>query len=126
MTRYRPATADDSEACFRLFEATIDDLGRRTGRIANDTSGDPEAWALRGPLFDHLAATAHSWWVAEDEAGVLEGYARSIERADAQELTEFFVRPDVQAGGMDASCSHGCSPTRAGIARSSRRPMSAR
>ena len=100
MTRYRPATADDSEACFRLFEAAIDDLGRRTGTVANDTSGDPEAWSIRRPLFDHLAASAHSWWVAEDETGVLEGYARSIERADARELTEFFVRPDVQAGGI--------------------------
>lgn len=100
MTRFRPATPSDSEACFRLFEAAIDDLGRRTGTVANATSGDPEAWAIRRPLFDHLAETSESWWVAEDEAGGLEGYARSIERGGARELTEFFVRPDAQAGGI--------------------------
>ncbi|HEX6868883.1 MAG TPA: hypothetical protein VF119_08750, partial [Candidatus Limnocylindrales bacterium] len=96
MTTYRPATSSDSEACFRLFEAAIDDLGRRTGTVANDTSGDPDAWLTRRPLFEHLASTAHAWWIAEDEAGVIEGYARSIERGGTRELTEFFVRPDAQ------------------------------
>ena len=33
MTRNGPATPADSEACFRLIEAAIDDFGQRTGVI---------------------------------------------------------------------------------------------
>jgi GNAT superfamily N-acetyltransferase len=100
MTRYRRGTALDSEACFRLFEAAIDDLGRRIGVIANTTAGDPWAWDVRQSLFDHLAATADAWWIAEDESGAMLGYARSIERDGTRELTEFFVHPAAQAGGI--------------------------
>jgi GNAT superfamily N-acetyltransferase len=100
MVRLRHATAADSRACFELFEETIDDLGRRTGVIANDTAGDPTAWTTRRPLFDHLAATFDAWWVAEDDEGVLLGYARSIVRDGTRELTEFFVRPTAQASGI--------------------------
>ena len=52
------------------------------------------------PLFDHLAATADAWWIAEDDAGAMLGYARSIERDGTRELTEFFVQPAAQAGGI--------------------------
>ena len=45
------------EICFAIFERTIDDLGRRTGGVANSTADDPAAWDTRRPLFDHLAAT---------------------------------------------------------------------
>lgn len=101
MVRYRPATADDSRACFAVFEAAIDDLGRRTGGSANSTSGDPGAWAIRRPLFEHLAATADQWIVAEDESrGTIVGYARSILRDGVRELTEFFVDPRVQSSGV--------------------------
>jgi len=100
MAHLRPATDADSRACFELFEETIDDLGRRTGVIANDTAGDPGAWETRRPLFDHLAATFDAWWVAEDGDGVLVGYARSILRDGTRELTEFFVRPGAQAAGV--------------------------
>jgi len=100
MVRLRPATDADSRACFELFEETIDDLGRRTGVVANDTAGDPTAWTTRRPLFDHLAATFDAWWVAEDEDGHLLGYARSILRDGTRELTEFFVRPSAQASGI--------------------------
>ena len=76
MTTYRVADATDSRACFALFEAAIDDLGRRTGGAANATAGDPAAWDIRRPLFDHLAATCDRWWIAEDEAtGGAVGYA---------------------------------------------------
>src|SRR3954454_2784807 len=100
MARYRRGTSHDSESCFRLFEAAIDDLGRRTGSIANDTAGESLPWDIRRPLFDHLAATADKWWVAEDDAGAMIGYARSIERDGTRELTEFFVHPAAQAGGV--------------------------
>ena len=101
MTRYRPATPDDTRTCFDIFEAAIDDLGRRTGGSANATADDPAAFEVRRPLFDHLAATADAWWIAEDEAsGRAIGYARSIMRDGVRELTEFFVRPDAQTGGV--------------------------
>jgi GNAT superfamily N-acetyltransferase len=101
MTRYRPGTAADSRTCFDIFERTIDDLGRRTGGAANSTAGDPAAWDIRRPLFDHLAATGDAWWVAEDEVtGDAIGYARSILRDGVRELTEFFVLPETQAGGV--------------------------
>ncbi|MGK2851028.1 MAG: N-acetyltransferase family protein [Candidatus Limnocylindrales bacterium] len=101
MTTYRLADPRDSLACFELFEAAIDDLGRRTGGAANATAGDPAAWDIRRPLFDHLAATCDQWWIAEDEAtGAAVGYARSILRDGVRELTEFFVAPSAQGGGI--------------------------
>lgn len=101
MTTYRRGTSADTRACFDIFEVTVDDLGRRTGSVANSTAGDPNAFDLRRPLFDHLAATADAWWIAEDEStGRAIGYARSILRDGVRELTEFFVLPDVQAGGV--------------------------
>ncbi len=101
MPRYRPGTPADSRACFDIFERTIDDLGRRTGGSANATADDPAAWDIRRPLFDHLAATVDAWWIAEDEvSGRAIGYARSILRDGVRELTEFFVLPETQSGGV--------------------------
>jgi GNAT superfamily N-acetyltransferase len=101
MTRYRPGTPADTRTCFDIFEVTVDDLGRRTGGGANSTSGDPDAFEIRRPMFEHLAATADQWWVAEDDAtGRAVGYARSIVRDDVRELTEFFVLPDAQSAGV--------------------------
>ena len=52
-------------------------------------------------MFEHLAATADQWWIAEDEAtGRAVGYARSILRDGVRELTEFFVLPDAQSAGV--------------------------
>ncbi len=101
MTRYRPGKDADSQACFEVMEASIDDFGRRTGTIANDTFGDPAAWDTRRALFEHLAATGESWWVAEDdETDRPVGYARTILRDGVRELTEFFVHPRAQTGGI--------------------------
>jgi GNAT superfamily N-acetyltransferase len=100
MTRYRPGVPSDTRACFDIFETAVDDLGRRTGGGANATAGDPNAFETRRPLFDHLAATADRWWVAEDDAARPVGYARSILRDGVRELTEFFVLPDAQSGGV--------------------------
>lgn len=100
MTRYRRATAADTRACFDIFETSVDDLGRRTGGAANATAGDPKAFEIRRPLFDHLAATADQWWIAEEDGGRPIGYARSIVRDGVRELTEFFVLPDAQSGGI--------------------------
>ncbi|HSL77046.1 MAG TPA: GNAT family N-acetyltransferase [Candidatus Limnocylindrales bacterium] len=98
MARYRPGTPDDTKTCFEIFEAAVDDLGRRTGGNANSTADDPAAFETRRPLFDHLASTGDHWWVAEDETtGRAVGYARSIVRDGVRELTEFFVLPDAQS-----------------------------
>jgi len=101
MVRYRPGIPADTRICFDIFETSVDDLGRRTGGNANSTAGDPAAFETRRPLFDHLAATCELWWIAEDEAtGRAIGYARSIVRDGVRELTEFFVLPDAQSGGV--------------------------
>lgn len=102
MARYRPGTHDDIRLAFDLFVPTIEELGRRTGGTANSTAGDiDEAWATRRPLFEHLAATADRWWFAEDDGtGQAIGYARSILRDGVRELTEFFVLPEAQSGGV--------------------------
>jgi GNAT superfamily N-acetyltransferase len=100
-TRFRRATAADTAVCFEIFETTVDDLSRRIGGSANATAGDPAAFAIRAPMFDHLAATADHWYIAEDEdTGRAVGYARSILRDGVRELTEFFVLPDAQSGGV--------------------------
>lgn len=101
MTRFRPATPADSQACFEVFEAAVDDLATRTGGAGNATAGDPYAWETRRSLFDHLAATEDRWWVAEDESSrSIVGYARSIVRDGVRELTEFFVLPSTQSSGI--------------------------
>lgn len=104
MTRYRPGGADDSRLVYDIFVAAIDDLGTRTGGGANATAAQPStAWDRRRPMFEHLAATADTWWIAEDEAaGTALGYARTILRDGVRELTEFFVLPSVQGGGIGA------------------------
>ena len=62
---------------------------------------DPEnLWTRVESMFDHLAAHAAEWWVAEDGAGKVIGHARSVERGGLFELSEFFVLPDRQAGGV--------------------------
>ena len=48
------------------------------------------------PLFEHLARTAHEYWVAEEDGRIV-GYARSILRDGNLELTEFFVLPAAQS-----------------------------
>lgn len=99
--RLRPATADDSEACFALFWASISDLAARNGTPWEGTA--EERWPRFAELYALLAETAAEWWLAEDDDGQLLGYARSIERGPDHgffELAEFFVRPSHQAAGV--------------------------
>src|SRR4051812_10858260 len=96
----RPAGPADSRTCFALFRGSIRDFMRRTGYLAVDAPSDDldELWQEYAGLFDHLAATCAQWWIAEDGEGRPVGYARSTQRGEVVELTEFFVA----AGGRGA------------------------
>lgn len=100
---FRPANASDTPAVFRLFLRSVRDLAFRQGTrpVADGSDSDVIAtvWQQRQSLFEHLAETAHQFWVAEREETLL-GYARSILRDGMLELTEFFVSPDAQSGGI--------------------------
>lgn len=101
--RFRPGTPEDSPAVFDVFRRSVIDLGERLGVETLAGGSDPETlrglWAKRRPLFEHLAATASHWWVAEDDGGIA-GYARSTLRDGVHELSEFFVAPGRQSAGL--------------------------
>lgn len=98
----RPATSADSRVCFGIFRRSLEDLMRRTGYLPADAAGDDldELWPAYAALFDHLAATCAQWWIAEDAAGRPVGYARSTQRGEVVELTEFFVAADARVAGI--------------------------
>jgi GNAT superfamily N-acetyltransferase len=96
---YRPGTLADVPAIYRVFNESITDLSVRINAQADNTAGDFSAWERRRPLFEHLTHTAAHFWLAEAEGEVI-GYARSIQRGPLLELTEFFVVPGKQSGGV--------------------------
>ena len=98
----RRATADDSRRVFDVFIASARDL---TARKNVPWEVEPESqWAKMRYLFDHLAAHAAEWWLAEDPTdGEVIGYARSVERGGLFELAEFFVHPERQSAGIGAA-----------------------
>ena len=100
---FREATPEDTSAIFGLFLFSVRDLAYRQGTRAVNDGRDPEViaavWKQRQSMFEHLARTAHHYWVAERDETLL-GYARSIRRDDMLELTEFFVSPDAQSSGI--------------------------
>jgi Ni2+-binding GTPase involved in maturation of urease and hydrogenase/GNAT superfamily N-acetyltransferase len=102
-TVLRPLAAEDDRALFGLFRTTLDDLIRRHGSPDGwpfDAADDAD-WERWRPLFEHLRTTTDAAWGAEAD-GALVGYARSIRRGDARELTEFFVHPQAQGRGLGA------------------------
>ena len=102
--RYRPASLDDAQALHDVFFETVSEVDRRLGSADAVDSSDPAiraaSWVKWQSLFDHLAQTGDQAWLAEDAAGVVVGYARSINRDGVRELTEFFVLPAWQAQGV--------------------------
>jgi hypothetical protein len=94
---------EDSPAVCDVFRRSVLDLGHRLGVETLSGGSDAETlrtlWEKRRPLFEHLAATASHWWVAEDGEGIA-GYARSTLRDGLHELTEFFVAPGRQDAGL--------------------------
>lgn len=99
---FRPGTADDSPAVYQIFVRALADLDRRMN-LHTEMWDDPgfveRLWQQRQPLYDHLAATADQFWVAE-RAGEIIGFARSTLQDGLQQLTEFFVLPGHQSGGI--------------------------
>ncbi|MES0361635.1 MAG: GNAT family N-acetyltransferase [Anaerolineales bacterium] len=99
----RPGKFEDSFTVFNIFERSLADLGRRFGSTSSFSTDDLRSlenmWAERRSLYEHLALTADQFWLAERE-GIAIGYARSIVRDGVRQLTELFVLPGEQAGGI--------------------------
>jgi GNAT superfamily N-acetyltransferase len=102
--RYRPASPADNRALHDVFLAAISEIDRRVGSVDAVDDSDPavreDSWNRWRSLFEHIGATVDLAWVAENDAGEIVGYARSIKRDGVRELTEFFVRPQTQGRGL--------------------------
>ncbi|NUM45113.1 MAG: GNAT family N-acetyltransferase [Anaerolineales bacterium] len=100
---FRPGTLEDSYGTFLVLEEAIADLLPRLGITDPTSLADPaeleKMWQRRRSLLEHLTRTAYQFWVAE-QAGEVIGFARSTLHDGVLELTEFFVRPGAQSGGV--------------------------
>lgn len=100
---FRPGTPADSYTVFTIFEHSLADLVQRFGSIEPTSAADPQAlqrmWEERRSLYEHLAHTCEHFWLAEREGEAL-GFARSVLRDGLLQLTEMFVLPGVQSGGI--------------------------
>jgi ribosomal protein S18 acetylase RimI-like enzyme len=100
---YRRGTPADSYNAFLLFEESLADLLPRLGINPDGRWNDPDklarTWEQRRTLFDYLARHADQFWIAEQDSA-LAGYARSVLGDGVRELTEFFVKPGSQSGGV--------------------------
>lgn len=100
---YRQGTIEDSQSVFNIFVKTIMDYGTRMNVMAITGGNDPAVleslWRKRRPMFEFLAGSAVQFWVAEKDGEII-AYARSIEHDGHHELTEFFVLPGHQSGGV--------------------------
>jgi GNAT superfamily N-acetyltransferase len=100
---FRRGTTADSYTVFALFEETFADLAQRMGHTEPTSWADPDelakTWRYRRSLYEHLAETADQFWLAKQK-GEAVGFARSLVHGDVRELTEFFVRPDVQSSSI--------------------------
>lgn len=100
---YRQGRIEDSQSVFQVFVKTIIDYSARMGVMAITGGNDPDVleslWQRRKSMFEFLANTAAQFWLAERDGEII-AYARSMEHDGHQELTEFFVSPDQQSGGV--------------------------
>lgn len=95
----RRGTPADALPAYRVLFDAINELAPRIG--ADPIPGPVgDSYARAEPLFSYLAEAAAEFWVAEDESRTVVGYARSIEHGGFFELTEFFVEPGHQSGGI--------------------------
>ncbi|MEW6084618.1 MAG: GNAT family N-acetyltransferase [Chloroflexota bacterium] len=100
---YREGTIEDSHAVFQVFVKTIMDYSGRMNVMGITGGEDPQVlkslWERRKTMFEFLARTASHFWVAEHD-GEIVAYARAMEHDGLIELTEFFVSPLQQSGGL--------------------------
>ncbi|MCA9897694.1 MAG: GNAT family N-acetyltransferase [Anaerolineales bacterium] len=100
---YRHGTAADDYDTFLIFEETLADLVRRLGFTGEMSWGDEanlaKMWQARRPLYEHLRQTAVQFWVAQQNNKTV-GFSRSILHDGVLELTELFVKPGTQSGGL--------------------------
>jgi GNAT superfamily N-acetyltransferase len=100
---YRKGTIEDSYPVFQVFVKAIMDYSERKNVMGITGGNDPEVlrslWERRRSMFEHLAENSPHFWVVEEEREIA-GYARSIEHDGMIELTEFFVLPGRQSGGL--------------------------
>jgi hypothetical protein len=100
---YRKGAIEDSQAVFHVFNASILDYSKRMNVMAVTGGDEPgfiqSLWERRRSMFEFLAQTASEFWIAERDGEII-GYARSVEHDGLQELTEFFVLPGQQSGGV--------------------------
>ena len=119
-TNHRPGTPDDSQAVYQVFVRALADLDQRMNlhlEVWDDPGFITRLWERRKPLYEHLAAVADQFWVAE-EAGQVIGFARSLFQDGHQQLTEFFVLPGYQSGGIGRELLARAFPSRGARRRS--------
>ncbi len=111
---FREGSEADSYETFVIFEHAVSDLVRRMGSTAPARVQDPAAmarkWDERRSLYEHLARTAHRYWIAERSGSPI-AFARTIRRGDVEELTELFVMPGQQSGGIGRGLLERAFPT---------------
>jgi len=100
---YEQGAIGDNYAAFLLFEEALADLVSRFG-FAGATNWDDadklaKMWQRRRPLYEHISQTSDQFWLAKQNGKVV-GFSRAIKRDGGQELTELFVKPGVQSGGV--------------------------
>jgi predicted acetyltransferase len=95
----RRAVPADARASFDVCMAAMADEFQRANL---EWKMNPDAvWAGLQPTYRYLAEHPAEWWVAESTADrSIVGYARSLERGDLFELSEFFILPNHQSAGM--------------------------
>lgn len=106
--KLRRSVDADKRPAFAVFRRALYEYLHRTGYLPSPEVTDAEideAWSARAEWIHHLWATAAQNWVAvtpATDAGPerVVGWAMSIEREGALELTHFFVEPGVQARGL--------------------------
>ncbi|HTU61315.1 MAG TPA: GNAT family N-acetyltransferase [Polyangiales bacterium] len=95
----RRATKADARPAFDVCMLAMADEFKRANL---EWKMEPEQfWKGLAPLYRHLAEHCAEWWVAQAVSdGKLIGYARSVERGDLFELSEFFIEPGQQSAGL--------------------------
>lgn len=100
---YELGSIDDNYAAFLLFEEALADLVSRFGFAGTTSWEDADKlagmWQKRRPLYEHISQTSDQFWLAKQN-GKIVGFSRAIRRDGGQELTELFVKPGVQSGGV--------------------------